>query len=52
VLDVDVQWSPVTNLMPIGRLGLGRGGATGVFTMAWVSVPSLEVTLSPPGSPP
>jgi hypothetical protein len=45
VLDVDVQWSPVTNLMPIRRLGLTQAGAAGSFTMAWVSVPSLAVTL-------
>jgi uncharacterized protein len=45
VLDVDVQWSPVTNLMPVRRLGLDRPGSTGTFTMAWVSVPSLAMTL-------
>lgn len=45
VLDVDVQWSPVTNLMPVRRLGLDRAGSTGTFTMAWISVPSLAVTL-------
>jgi hypothetical protein len=46
VLDVDVQWSPVTNLMPVRRLGLDRAGSAGTFTMAWVSVPSLAVTLN------
>ena len=45
VLDVDVQWSPVTNIMPVRRLGLDRAGAAGTFTMAWVSVPSLTVTV-------
>ena len=45
VLDVDVQWSPVTNIMPVRRLGLDRAGSAGTFTMAWVSVPSLTVTL-------
>jgi uncharacterized protein len=45
VLDVDVQWSPVTNVMPVRRLGLDRAGSAGTFTMAWVSVPSLAVTL-------
>jgi hypothetical protein len=49
VLDVDVQWSPVTNLMPIRRLGLTQAGAAGSFTMAWVSVPSLAVTLDDQG---
>ena len=45
VLDVDVQYSPLTNLMPIRRLGLDRRGATGSFVMAWISVPSLAMTL-------
>ena len=45
VLDVDVQYSPLTNLMPIRRLGLDRRGATGSFVMAWISVPSLAITL-------
>jgi uncharacterized protein len=47
VLDVDVQYSPVTNVMPIRRLGLDRAGASGSFVMAWVSVPSLAITLAP-----
>jgi len=47
VLDVDVQYSPLTNVMPIRRLGLDRAGATGSFVMAWVSVPSLTVSLDP-----
>jgi hypothetical protein len=45
VLDVDIQYSPVTNLMPIRRLGLERIGATDSFVVAWISVPSLAVTL-------
>ena len=45
VFDIDVQWSPVTNLMPIRRLGLDRAGRAGTFMMAWVSVPSLALTL-------
>src|SRR3954454_21779345 len=47
VLDVDVQYSTVTNVMPIRRLGLDRAGASGSFVMAWVSVPSLAITLAP-----
>ena len=31
--------------MPLRRLGLDRAGSAGTFTMAWVSVPSLTVTL-------
>ena len=45
VLDVDVQYSPLTNLMPIRRLGLARPDAAGSFVMAWISVPSLAITL-------
>jgi hypothetical protein len=47
VLDVDVQYSPLTNVMPIRRLGLDRPGTTGSFLMAWASVPSLTVSLDP-----
>ena len=47
VVDVDVQYSPLTNVMPIRRLGLDRPGTTGSFVMAWVSVPSLAVSLDP-----
>ncbi len=45
VLDVDVQYSPLTNVMPVRRLGLDRAGSSGTFVMAWVGVPSLAVTL-------
>jgi hypothetical protein len=31
--------------MPLRRLGLDRPGSSAEFTMAWVSVPSLAVTL-------
>ena len=51
VVDVDVQYSPLTNVMPIRRLGLDRPGAAGSFVMAWVSVPSLAVTLDPQRDP-
>lgn len=43
VLDVDVQYSPVTNLMPVRRLGLENVGATREFTMAWIAVPDLTI---------
>lgn len=42
VLDVDVQYSPATNLMPVKRLGLNQTGRRETFTMAWISVPHLE----------
>jgi len=41
-LDVDLEWSPATNTLPIRRLGLGIG-ETRVVTAAWVRFPSLEV---------
>ena len=41
-LDVDLEWSPSTNTLPIRRLGL-RLGETKVVTAAWVRFPSLEV---------
>jgi uncharacterized protein len=54
--DVDLQYSPLTNLMPARRLGLDRVGASADFMMAWVSVPDLAVhadgqryTIVPPG---
>jgi hypothetical protein len=34
VLDVDAQYSPLTNVMPIRRLGLDRSRAAGSFVMA------------------
>jgi uncharacterized protein len=41
-LDCDLGFSPLTNLMPVRREGLLEQGSRD-FTMAWVSVPSLEV---------
>jgi uncharacterized protein len=45
VVDVDVQYSPLTNLMPARRLGLNNVGATADFTMAWVALPGLHIIL-------
>jgi uncharacterized protein len=42
-LDCDLGLSPVTNLMPVLRLGLMSGGDPVELTMAWVSVPDLSV---------
>jgi hypothetical protein len=42
-LDCDLGLSPVTNMMPILRSGLLRGGGPVEFTMAWVAVPALAV---------
>jgi uncharacterized protein len=42
-LDCDLGLCPVTNLMPMLRLGLISGGDPVELTMAWVSVPDLSV---------
>lgn len=41
-VDVDLEWSPSTNTLPIRRLGLALGESRAV-TAAWVRFPSLEV---------
>jgi uncharacterized protein len=42
-LDVDVAATPLTNTLPIRRLGL-RVGEEALIRVAWVDVPSLRVT--------
>ena len=42
-LDCDLECCPVTNTMPVLRHGLHLGPGRREFTMAFVSVPSLEV---------
>jgi hypothetical protein len=42
-LDVDLSWSPLTNTLPIRRLGLPVGQGSGPLTMAWVRFPALTV---------
>jgi hypothetical protein len=44
-LDIDLGWSPSTNTLPIKRLGLEIGQASGEFIAAWVRFP--EQTLQP-----
>jgi hypothetical protein len=46
-LDCDLGLSPLTNTMPILRLGLHRSGGSADLIMAWVSVPDLDVQRSP-----
>ncbi len=41
-LDVDLEWSPSTNTLPIRRLALAIG-ETRAVTAAWIRFPSLEV---------
>jgi hypothetical protein len=42
-LDCDLGFSPLTNLMPVRRLGLHERPGSHDFMMAWVDVPTLEV---------
>jgi hypothetical protein len=42
-IDVDLEWSPSTNTLPIRRLDVPVGGATGTLRMAWVRFPDLTV---------
>lgn len=42
-LDVDLGWTPSTNTLPIRRLGLAVGAASGPVTAAWVRFPELAV---------
>lgn len=46
-LDCDLAYSPLTNLMPIRRHALHERAGAHEFVMAWVSLPDLEVHLSP-----
>jgi uncharacterized protein len=42
-IDVDLEWSPSTNTLPIRRLGLPVGGSSGPLRMAWIRFPGLEI---------
>jgi hypothetical protein len=42
----DLEYSPLFNSLPVLRHGLHRGGESHDFVMAFVSVPSLEVSRS------
>ena len=41
-IDVDLEWSPSTNSLPIRRLGLNVGESR-TISAAWIRFPSLEV---------
>jgi hypothetical protein len=45
-LDIDIEYSPLTNTMPILRHGFQREGS-GDFLMAFVTIPSLRVEAAP-----
>jgi hypothetical protein len=42
-VDVDLSWTPATNTLPIRRLALPPGGASGPVVAAWVRFPALNV---------
>jgi hypothetical protein len=42
ILDVDIEWSPSTNTLPIRRLALSPGEKAAV-SAAWIRLPSLDV---------
>jgi hypothetical protein len=44
-IDIDLQWSPATNTIPIRRLGLAVGESSGVLKAAWVRFPDLTLQL-------
>jgi hypothetical protein len=44
-VDIDLEWSPATNTLPIRRLPLAVGASSGPLQMAWVRFPGL--TLEP-----
>jgi uncharacterized protein len=44
-IDIDLGWSPSTNTLPVKRLGMEIGQASGEFVAAWVRFP--ELTLQP-----
>src|SRR5512145_2618311 len=46
-LDVDLEWSPATNTLPIRRLAPAVGAGTGVLHMAWIRFPALTIEVLP-----
>ena len=42
-VDVDLEWSPSTNTIPIRRLGLSVGAGSGPLGMAWIRFPGLTI---------
>jgi uncharacterized protein len=42
-LDIDLGWSPSTNTLPIRRLKLAIGQASGEFHAAWIRFPELAL---------
>ncbi len=46
-VDVDLGWSPSTNMLPIRRLNLPVGGDSGIINAAWVKFPDLAIEVLP-----
>lgn len=42
-VDVDLEWTPSTNTLPLRRLGLAPGSGGGPLETAWVRFPALTV---------
>ncbi len=42
-IDIDLGWSPSTNTLPIRRLRLDVGKASGTIMAAWVRFPDLKL---------
>ena len=43
--DIDLEWSPSTNTLPIRRLPMAVGEKSGPIVAAWVRFPSLQLEL-------
>jgi uncharacterized protein len=46
-VDIDLGWSPSTNTLPIRRLSLAVGAASGPVVAAWVRFPDLTLETLP-----
>ena len=40
-IDIDLEWSPSTNTLPIRRLSLEKGASSGPLVAAWIRFPDL-----------
>jgi len=46
-VDIDLGWSPSTNLLPIRRLNLAVGGDSDTINAAWIKFPDLTIERLP-----
>jgi len=42
-IDIDLEWSPSTNTLPIRRLNLENGASSGPLVAAWIRFPDLAL---------